>query len=272
MNAALKSLPIFLNEGLLAKAVRLPEGHDPDSYVNQNGVESLNILLQNAKPMFDFYIDCKLSGNDLDIEGKVRAVKDIIPVIQGLDGDTQRALYVKRLAERIGVKEDIILSELSKWDKSRNIHSRRESEEGPVLSGNSSKGFIGDMQLLNLMLFYPETVPRLMECDCRILLSDPKVKQIVDTIFSKYENESLFLPEDLTDDLKSEEECVLVRDILHEPFIVYSDEEVEQAVSDFERQVDRVKLSESIKKVKGDAEALNQILEIKRSKEHREYN
>ncbi|MFC1885208.1 hypothetical protein ACFL2O_10595, partial [Thermodesulfobacteriota bacterium] len=141
-----------------------------------------------------------------------------------------------------------------------------------VLSENDNKSSIGDMQLLNLMLFYPETVSRLMECDCRVLISDPRVKQIVEVIFSKYKGEPFFLPENLLDDLESEEACVLVRDILHEPSIVYSDEEVEQAVSDFEKQVDRVKLSESIKKVKGDAEALNQILEIKRSKERREYH
>ena len=60
-NAALRSLPLFLNEGLSARAVVLPDGHDPDSFVNTNGLPEFLKLLDSAPSMFDFFLDQKLS-------------------------------------------------------------------------------------------------------------------------------------------------------------------------------------------------------------------
>jgi DNA primase len=271
LNAALKSLPVFLNEGFSAKAVRLPDGYDPDKYVNEKGVESLGPLLDNAKPMFDFYIDEKLNGIDLDIEGKVKAVKDIIPVLEGLSGDTQKALYVKRLSERIGVKEEVILAECANLVKYGSVPSIGKNDVGTSPVKREKQGTISDMQLLNLVLFYPNTIPRLFHSDCRVLLTDPRVKYIMDVIFSKFKEEVPFTPDGLLEDLKNEEASALVRDMLHEPFIVFSDDEVELALSHFERHAERIRLSESIKRVNGDIEALNQILEMKTIKERQEF-
>ena len=79
-SAALKSLYVFANEGLPARAVVLPSGHDPDSFVNENGLDRFQDLMDQALPMFDFFMDQKLTGADSD-EGKVRALKEISPVL-----------------------------------------------------------------------------------------------------------------------------------------------------------------------------------------------
>ncbi len=115
--AVLKSLPVFSNEGLPARAVVLPDDHDPDSFVNANGLDRFLELLDQAAPILDFYLEQKLTQTGLDMEGKVRVLEEIFPALSALRTGTQRSLYVRRLSERIGVKEEVAWSELSVFMK-----------------------------------------------------------------------------------------------------------------------------------------------------------
>ena len=104
-NAALRSLPLFLNEGLPARAVVLPNGHDPDSFVNRNGLPEFLKLLDSASSMFDFFLDQKLTQKGSDIERKVQVLKEILPVLSQLRNTAQRSLYAGRLSEQIGIRK-----------------------------------------------------------------------------------------------------------------------------------------------------------------------
>ena len=99
--AVLRSLPLFLNEGMTARAVALPEGQDPDDFVNRHGAEGFLERVRLASPMFDFYLEQKLTFDDSDVEGKVRVLKEILPVLGRLTNTAQRSLYVRRLSERL---------------------------------------------------------------------------------------------------------------------------------------------------------------------------
>jgi len=261
-SAALKSLHVFANEGLSARAVVLPEGHDPDSFVNENGLDSFLDLLSQASPMFDFYLDQKMTKEDSD-EEKIRALKELLPVLSEIRVFTMRSLYVRRLAERIGVREDVILAELATYMKniSTGVPSR-EMKERPKSQEKISPSK-DDFNLLSLLIQHPDTIPRLMEFDCKILLSDSEVVRLVDVIFEKYRSEGSFSPDTLLESLANESTRERLREILHKPFIVYSDQDVEQALTEFENRVHQKKVSASFKKANGDLEAQNKLLKMK---------
>lgn len=264
--AALKSLPVFLDEGLFARALVLPDGHDPDSFVNENGQVRFLELLDQASPMFDFFLEQKLMQQDAGIEGKFRALKEIIPVLSGLRSDTQRSLYVRRLAEKTGVKEEVLWAETLKFRKTASaVIIERDLKQR--LTGSGVEKRISDIQQLNLLVHYPHTTERLMDCESKILLSDPTVIEIVDTIFEKYHQERHVSLEKLQEGLNSEAARVLLREALSERSF-YSEQEVEQAVTEIEQKAQQKKISASLaslKKAKGDAAALNQILKLKRA-------
>ena len=94
--AALRTLPIFLNERLSAKAVVLPDGHDPDSFINANGPVAFRDLLEVAPSLFDFFMDHKLGKDIADIDHKVDVLEEILPILAKVRNEAQRALYVKR--------------------------------------------------------------------------------------------------------------------------------------------------------------------------------
>lgn len=264
--AALKSLPVFLNEGLSARAVVLPEGYDPDSFVNANGLDRFLGLLEGAPPLFDFFLEQKLTQGDSD-EGKVQVLKGLVPILSQVSNTPLCSLYVRRLSDKTNINEKVIWSEIQSYGRNPSrIAVGRDLKER--LNVQKAGKRISDFQLLNLIVYYPQAVPRLIDSECNLLLSDPVVVEIVDTIFEKYRQGGLFLPEELLEKLDSPAACERLREILHRPSI-YSDQDVEQAVAEFEEEAYQTKISASLasfRKGKGDAETLNQLLKLKRLK------
>jgi len=261
IGAVLKSLPIFLNEGLNAKVVELPEGHDPDSFVNAEGLDGFLELLDRASSMFDYCLEKRLERSDSDVEGKVHAVREILPVLSALRSSTQRSLYVRRMAERIGVREEALLSELRTLGKNLSAKGLDRGLKERVSGAKAEKNY-GDIQLLNLLVHHPDAAARLMECGSQILISDPTVTQIVGAFFEEYgKGETVSLGK-LEESLESETARIKLREV----FVgcsFYSDGEVEQAVREIERKAYQKRLSDSVKMAKGDIEGLNKLLKLK---------
>jgi len=256
--AALRSLPIFLNEGLPARAVVLPQGHDPDSFVNAKGLPAFLTFLENAAPIFDFFLDQKLAKGGRDIDRTVLALKEILPVLSQLRNRAQKSLYAARLSERTGVKEDLILSELKALAKGMSGDGLQRGLKERVIPSNARQ-HIGDVQLLNLLVHHPAAVTGLVQTDCKTLLSDAVTSRIVALIFHKYREAGGFSPEQLEEDLDDEESRVRLREVLVADAI-YSDQEVKQAIREIEEKVRQKKLTDAIKAAGGDPEALNQVL------------
>ncbi|MCP4681137.1 MAG: DNA primase [Desulfobacterales bacterium] len=260
--AVLKSLPVFSNEGLSAKAVVLPDGHDPDSFVNKNGLANFLELLDRALPMFDFYLEQKLTPNVQDVEGKVRVIEEIIPLLSGFRSDTQRSLYIHRVSERIGIKEEVIFSELARHGNSSRNASKRNMNER--LNPQKAKRNQNDIQQLDLLVHHPHAAERLIAGDCKILLSDPTVIEIVDAVFEKFRNQGQCSTEDLSESLHSEDARIQLREMLSRGSD-YSDEGVEQALAEIEGKAYQKKLLASFKKAKeqGNKERMVQLTKLR---------
>ena len=262
-SAALKSLHVFANEGLTARAAVLPAGHDPDSFVNQNGLDRFLDLLNQASPMFEFFLEQKMVHGDSD-EKKVVALKEILSVLSEIRDFTMRSLYVRRLSEKIGIREEVVLAELKAHIKKMSDGTLGRMMKDHAKHSEKASPSHDDLNLLNLVIQYPDTIPRLMAFDWRRLLTHPEVIRIVDVIFEKYRRDGSFSPDKFVESLADESSQEQFREVLHKPFIVYSDQDVEQALAEFEKKVHLEKISASFKKSKGDLEAQNRLLEMKR--------
>jgi DNA primase len=264
--AAIKSLSSFMNEGLSSRVMVLPEGNDPDSYVNKNGLDTFLALLSGSVPMFEYYLDLKLSHRGDEVEGKVSVLKEILPVLGALNNASQQSLYVRRLSEKLGVAESAVLEELGKWKKHRSSKGD-ERELRERLSASKAKN-IDDFHLLNLFIHYPQTVKRLMDLDCRLLLSDPVVIGIFDSLYEIYGREGKIVPADMVERLPGDSARERFREaMLASP--IYPQDMVEQALDEFEAKIYNIKISESIHRAKerGDIKELNQLLKLKSNRQ-----
>ena len=118
------------------------------------------------------------------------------------------------------------------------------------------------MQLLHLVINHPDALPRLMACDCCYLVSDPAIEALILEINNVYLKQGHILPENLLEHLEKDTDKELLREALHNPFTVFTEEDSEQAIIDFEKKAHIKKVNASIRKTKttGDIIGQNELL------------
>ena len=261
--AAMKSLSFFLDEGMPARVLSLPDGEDPDTFVNKSGLEAFQALLERSVPMFDFFIDRKMADGGKEIEHRVKVLEDIFPVLAELKNHVQRALYVKRLSEKLQVTEKTLTAEFQKW-AAKGSHGADRSQ---AQEKKESKR-IDDVYLLNLILHHPQAIARIRDLEWKSLLSDPVVIEIVGCILEKNSGEGKIDQEDILTGFSREETQEVFREAMLSPSI-FLDEEVEKALQDFGEKILRIKIQDSVAqaRAKGDFETYNRILKLKKERD-----
>ena len=264
--AALKSFPLFLREGISAKVLVLPGGEDPDSFVNGHGLEAFQKLLEEAKPIFDFYLDQALINVAAGVDGKIQILHEVLPIFMELEEGATRLLYVQRFAEKSNIDEAIIWKELKQWEgnKSKRPNGIRLKER--LSPAHDPRKHGSDLQFLNLMIHYPDTIREFRDQEWELIVFDPLVVRIVRVLMEKCDFEKdLDSIEEALDNPKEKE--LVRRTVLSGPF--FSDESFGQAVKEFSKKIAGIKISQSIKQAsaKGDIEMLNRLIRAKQDLE-----
>jgi DNA primase len=261
--AAMKSLSFFLDEGMPARVMSLPDEEDPDTFVNKSGIEAFEALLEKSVPMFDFFIDRKVGHGRKEIEHRVQALQDIFPVLAELRNHVQRALYVKRLSEKLQVTEKALTAEFQKW-AAKNSHGAA----GPQAREKKECRRIDDGYLLNLMVHHPGTIARIRDLEWKSLLSDPAIVEMVGCLIDRHSGAGAVNTEEILSGLSGEATREAFREAMLSPSI-FSEEEVETALQDFTDKILRIKIRDSVAqaRAKGDFETCNRILKLKKERD-----
>lgn len=113
--ATLRSLDIFVEEGVSVKVVGLPSGFDPDLFVRKNGIESFKKLIQASKNLFDYKLNVlKSRYNPKEIQSRTLIAQEMLITINKINNAILKSDYIKKLSEDLGVKEEDLISELKK--------------------------------------------------------------------------------------------------------------------------------------------------------------
>jgi DNA primase len=110
-----RSLELFLSMNMHAKALILPEGCDPDDYVKKYGKEKLDELIKLAPAISDYYIENVL-GNGKTFEENRDLVKTATEFIGKIGDEIERNLFIKRVAEKLGIPQELLKKEIHKKD------------------------------------------------------------------------------------------------------------------------------------------------------------
>jgi DNA primase len=105
--AAWKALEIALpqiRQGRQIRFVFLPDGQDPDSFVNEQGAGAFENALAAGLPLSDFLIDELASQVDMaSVDGRARLAELARPLISRIPQGVYRDLLTASLAERVGL-------------------------------------------------------------------------------------------------------------------------------------------------------------------------
>jgi DNA primase len=114
-SAHVSSLQGALEGDLHAKVVLLPQGHDPDTFVQTAGRGALLAKVREAQPFIEFLLDAEAEGYDLaSVQGKLAYVRKLLPLIVNLVNQVERTEYLSELVKRTGIAPSALAAELHK--------------------------------------------------------------------------------------------------------------------------------------------------------------
>lgn len=139
------------------KVLILPEGKDPDEYINRHG-ENWIEQLEAARSYLDFYFEKYQQAVDTETEeGRRDFMENLMPVLRRITNRVEKDRQVQRAAIVLGVKAEHVYDELEKI-KDRKVwtpeFSGEEESSGPVEDGMSyiSEEVISDLGGENITL------------------------------------------------------------------------------------------------------------------------
>jgi DNA primase len=113
LKATFRAGDVLLRQGMKVHVVTLPEGEDPDTFVQQHGRDKLEAQLSQAIDVFERKIQILQRGGWFgDLRRKRVALDRLFPTIRAAADPITRELYLARAAEAVGVREDVLLREL----------------------------------------------------------------------------------------------------------------------------------------------------------------
>ena len=177
--AALRSLEMFLNEGLSPRVVILPSGSDPDEFIQQKGVENFRKKMEIAPLLIEYFIERAIEEKNLSLpEGKVEVVKEVMPIIGHIREPIVQDEYIRKLSERLGVREDRIRS------LGLSPAPHRAKELSSPIDETRREEF-----LLTLMLQKPELILSVDAVEVVDDLDSHLLQEIAKTVIALYQKE-----------------------------------------------------------------------------------
>jgi len=127
-----------IREGRQIGFVFLPDGHDPDTYVNEYGSDAFVKAVDNSVALSDFLIRELSSQVDMDtVDGKARLAELAKPLINSIPEGVYRELLLDSLATAVGLSSSKLGKMLQQAKSSNNNSGNREHLR---TSGNAKSG------------------------------------------------------------------------------------------------------------------------------------
>jgi len=115
IKAAMRSIELLLKKDFEIKIISLPQGEDPDSYVNSYGKEKFEELIKSAKNFLEYQSEYYESlGRFNDAAGTTDAIRDLVKPLALINDELKASLLIKNIAKRFNLREKLLESELNK--------------------------------------------------------------------------------------------------------------------------------------------------------------
>ncbi|MFH0787969.1 MAG: DNA primase [Pseudomonadota bacterium] len=181
IQAALRSVPLFQQEGVSPRVKVLPADTDPDSYLFQIGPERFANELQQAEPMMTFFFNQQIQEVRPQVQDQARIVDRLVPHLRALTSEVEKAYYVGLVSQKLKIPEAVL------W------RSLKGSKIGEKVSGRIQKsikeGQVPGLEwhIIEALLRIPQAAPLLLKEDGGDLFESQEARSIYQTIKETYE-------------------------------------------------------------------------------------
>lgn len=243
IKAALRAIGLLINTQIDVYVASLPDGSDPDTVINDQGVDALRSIIESADDFFHFYR--KHTKTDT-VEQEVTVIKDLIEIMSNIHDEIRFDRYVKYAAHVFDIKTDVIL---------RHMKGTVQETPVPTLRSKKTPEEILMAMILNHKEYFSSAAEILEPGD----FTDPALVRLYKNLLK----DELFDVSNLSDvDIIDEglKERLMAL-IIMEPAVSY--EEFQKAAVHFKSDVETRRIKEKIAAAhaKGDVQAVLQYNE-----------
>jgi DNA primase len=235
------SLKGALEGDLHAKVVLLPQGHDPDTFVQREGREALLAKVREAQPFIEFLLDAEAEGHDLaSVQGKLAYVRKLLALIVNLANEVERTEYLSELVKRTGIAPSALAAELHKLRQGApHPEQAHETHYFPSLGP--------ERLLVQLLLIHRSWIPYArtqVPCDS---VQEPNLRAILQALYTLAPEGGELEVAALLERLQDERQRDLVARLVLEPL---GDEGVQQQIDDCLTAIQRRGIEAQLKGLK----------------------
>jgi DNA primase len=118
VKAAMRGLDLFVTSGMKVNVVSLPDGDDPDTFLQKHGSDAFAACLRGSVKFMDFVLAQVMKGGPpASIDEKVEKASEMLGFIAKLPSGIERDYYLKRTAEALGLDETVLRQEMPKQSR-----------------------------------------------------------------------------------------------------------------------------------------------------------
>lgn len=130
IKATLRSIEILVKEGLDVFVMTIPNGQDPDEYVNQYGKDAFYSLADGAKYWVEYLILKYASDYDLNKpEEKKLFVSNALNVVKKLETESEQDIYLNLISKLSGIIKSILRADLNNNTTEEVVEVKKQPEE-----------------------------------------------------------------------------------------------------------------------------------------------
>jgi DNA primase len=211
VKAAMRSVPLFLSEQFAGKVALLPKDHDPDTFVREEGLAALEVLLEKAMPLPEFTLKQLVEEHGLTLDGKNRIIAELQPLIKAASSNLQRSLMLSHFSETIGIPAEELGAALGPAVSAPPpvTAPRPQIRHEQLIPLTSSQ-----KRLVTHMVLYPEALPELEQAGLRTCLGGTIGEVLLLQLLALHEQSGGVESDELLSKLPPGGERVLVSEIM----------------------------------------------------------
>jgi DNA primase len=231
IKASMRSIEILLKQDMEVKIVSLPEGEDPDSFVNKYGKDKFDDLMKKAENFIEYQTSYYYSlGKFDDPASAAEAIRELVKSLALINDELKRNLLVKNIARKFNLREKLLEAELDKviagLSKRRPAEIRFADKDksdsdmpSEIIEKKQANPALYNLEKDVIVLLFDGQKPIINFISRNILPGDFSIEvhqRLANMVFNKLGGEQSINASDLIEEIKNEKLEAYVRGIVFE--------------------------------------------------------
>jgi DNA primase len=221
-SAAVRGIDLALEQDFDVRVAGLPEGEDPDSFVQKRGAAEFKALVDRSVSLIDFKMGrFRATGHLSTPEGQAQAVRSVVQSIARMKDELKRSFYIKEVAQKYEVYESVLYRELERWverEKPFGVRSSKVAQPPAPATSGAARQFsdppAAERDILKLALEDEREIIGYVLGEVALTdFSDVRVRGVLEKILEYFETGREFHVTSFVDNLADAELKRLVTDI-----------------------------------------------------------